>query len=109
LHNDSRAKRLEGADTGQTMSVRSGPYSPEGGALKAKATMMRSVFVLILLGITPALAQGVTNNRDANGNLPRDKGVSTSDMQRRALVSGAVDQSGLSPPTGRLGLKAKVR
>jgi hypothetical protein len=54
---------------------------------------MRLVFAIFLLGLTPAIAQGVTNSRDANGNLPRDKGISTSTMQRHALVSGAVDQS----------------
>jgi hypothetical protein len=56
--------------------------------------MIKLLATIALLATTPALAQGVTNNRDANGNLSRDKGVSASTMQRRALVSGAVDQSG---------------
>jgi hypothetical protein len=55
--------------------------------------MIKLLATISLLVTTPALAQGVTNNRDANGNLPRDKGVSSSTMQRRALVSGAVDRS----------------
>jgi hypothetical protein len=71
--------------------------------------MIKLLATISLLVTTPALAQGVTNNRDANGNLPRDKGVTASNMQRRALVSGAVDQSELSLPTGRLGVKAKVK
>jgi hypothetical protein len=58
--------------------------------------MLKLLATIALLATTPALAQGVTNNRDANGNLSRDKGVS--DMQRRALVSGAVDQSGQPAP-----------
>jgi hypothetical protein len=59
---------------------------------------MRLFFAAAVLAlISPAWAQGASNNRDANGNLPRDKGVSASTMQRRALVSGAVDQSGQPP------------
>jgi hypothetical protein len=38
---------------------------------------MKAALVFIFLFATPALAQEITNIRDANGNLPRDKGMST--------------------------------
>jgi hypothetical protein len=38
---------------------------------------MKAALIFIFLSATPALAQEITNIRDANGNLPRDKGIST--------------------------------
>jgi hypothetical protein len=52
--------------------------------------MARLFFAIALLTITPVLAQGITNSRDASGNLPRDKGEAASTMQRGALVSSGV-------------------
>jgi hypothetical protein len=33
---------------------------------------MKAALVIIVISATPALAQGITNIRDANGNLPRE-------------------------------------
>jgi hypothetical protein len=38
---------------------------------------MKAALAIFVLLATPALAQEITKVRDANGNLPRDKGVST--------------------------------
>jgi hypothetical protein len=55
--------------------------------------VLAAPLTIVLLTVSPALAQGITNNRDGSGNLSRDKGVSASTMQRGAIVSSAVDQS----------------
>jgi hypothetical protein len=38
---------------------------------------INAAFVCVFLCAAPAWAQEITNVRDANGNLPRDKGIST--------------------------------
>jgi hypothetical protein len=59
---------------------------------------MRSVFVIFfLLGTAPAFAQGVVNNRDGNGNLVRDKGVSASAVRPHATVTNSVNQAPAKP------------
>jgi hypothetical protein len=48
---------------------------------------MKIALVIIALSATPASAQGITNLRDANGNLPRDKGISTNSNPTRVGTS----------------------
>jgi hypothetical protein len=57
-----------------------------------EADFMRLFVAIILLGMTPALAQGVVNRRDGNGNLVRDKGVSAPTVVPHALVNSSVNQ-----------------
>jgi hypothetical protein len=59
---------------------------------EAKMKKMNAVLVLIVLATSPAVAQGVSNARDANGNLPRDKGVSASSLRTGAQVSSGAIQ-----------------
>jgi len=54
---------------------------------------MRLFVAIVLLGMAPALAQGVVNRRDHNGNLVRDMGVSTPTVVPHALVNSSVNQS----------------
>jgi hypothetical protein len=58
---------------------------------------MRVFFAIVLLGMTPALAQGIVNRRDSSGNLPRDKGVSVPTVIPHALVSSS-PQPAVAPP-----------
>jgi hypothetical protein len=51
---------------------------------------VKLTFAIILLTLAPAVAQGIINTRDVNGNLPRDKGVSAATINRGALVSPTV-------------------
>jgi hypothetical protein len=52
--------------------------------------VLAAPLTIVLLAVSPASAQGITNNRDGGGNLSRDKGVSASTMQRGAIVGSAV-------------------
>ena len=54
---------------------------------------VKLAFALVSLFIAPAIAQGISNKRDASGNLPRDKGASAATIHRGALVSPAVSPS----------------
>jgi hypothetical protein len=57
---------------------------------------MKIALAIILLSATPVLAQTVTNTRDANGNLPRDKGMSANTNPANATASGSIQR--LPPP-----------
>jgi hypothetical protein len=59
---------------------------------------MKAALVIIVISATPALAQGITNNRDANGNLPGDKGISTNANPTNANASGS-SQNLSAPPS----------
>jgi hypothetical protein len=59
---------------------------------------MKAALVIIVISATPALAQGITNNRDANGNLPRDKGISTNTNPTNANASRS-SQNLSAPPS----------
>ena len=59
---------------------------------------MKAALVFIFLSATPALAQGITNNRDANGNLPRDKGISTNTNPTNARVGNSTQGVPTKPP-----------
>jgi hypothetical protein len=48
---------------------------------------IKTALVFIFLSATPALTQEITNHRDANGNLPRDKGISTNTNPTNARTS----------------------
>jgi hypothetical protein len=48
---------------------------------------MKAALAIFVLLATPALAQEITKVRDANGNLPRDKGVSTNTNPTNARAS----------------------
>jgi hypothetical protein len=50
---------------------------------------MKTALVIFVLLATPALAQEITNTRDANGNLPRDKGISTNTNPTNARASNS--------------------
>jgi hypothetical protein len=54
---------------------------------------MKTALVFIFLSATPALAQEITNVRDANGNLPRDKGISTNTNPTNVRASLAATQN----------------
>jgi hypothetical protein len=51
---------------------------------------VKSAVAIVSLTIAPAIAQGISNKRDASGNLPRDRGASAATIHRGALVSPAV-------------------
>jgi hypothetical protein len=59
---------------------------------------MKAALVFFLLSATPALAQEITNIRDANGNLPRDKGISTNTNPTNANASRS-NQNLSAPPS----------
>jgi hypothetical protein len=46
------------------------------GTCKGHRMRLKTALAIVILSATPVLAQTVTNTRDANGNLPRDKGIS---------------------------------
>lgn len=55
---------------------------------------MKFTLALCLLGCwTPALAQGVSNNRDVNGNIARDKGLASSNVQTQPRINGTANQA----------------
>jgi hypothetical protein len=59
---------------------------------------MKAALIVIFLSATPALAQEITNIRDANGNLPRDKGISTNTNPTNARASGSSRNLPAPPP-----------
>jgi hypothetical protein len=61
---------------------------------------IKAALVIIVLSATPVLAQTITNTRDANGNLPRDKGISTNTNPTNAASSNATGRlPGPTQPT----------
>ena len=58
---------------------------------------MKTALVIVTLSATPVLAQTVTNTRDANGNLPRDKGISTNSNPTNASSNRPMINSGQAP------------
>jgi hypothetical protein len=62
---------------------------------------MKAALVFILLSATPALAQEITNIRDANGNLPRDKGISTNTNPTNARPSRSSQSLPVPPPPAK--------
>jgi hypothetical protein len=59
---------------------------------------IKAALIFIFLSATPALAQEITNIRDANGNLPRDKGISTNTNPTNARASRSSQNSPAPPP-----------
>ena len=54
---------------------------------------MKSAFVIFLLACaTPAMAQGVSNSRDGSGNLVRDKGLASGNVQPQPMVNRSIPQ-----------------
>jgi hypothetical protein len=54
---------------------------------------MKRAFVIFLLACaTPAAAQGVSNNRDGSGNLVRDKGQTSGNVQPQPMTNRAIPQ-----------------
>ena len=54
---------------------------------------MKLAFVIFLLACaTPAVAQGVSNSRDGSGNLVRDKGLASGNVQPQPMVNRAINQ-----------------
>jgi hypothetical protein len=54
---------------------------------------MKSAFVIFLLACaTPAMAQGVSNSRDGSGNLARDKGLASGNVQPQPMTNRAIPQ-----------------
>jgi hypothetical protein len=51
---------------------------------------VKLAFAIFSLTIAPAIARGISNKRDASGNLSRDKGASAAAIHRGAMVSPAV-------------------
>jgi hypothetical protein len=55
--------------------------------------VMKTAFVILLLACaTPALAQGVSNSRDGSGNLVRDKGLASGNVQPQPMVNRSTNQ-----------------
>jgi hypothetical protein len=50
---------------------------------------IRTALAIVVLSATPVLAQTITNTRDANGNLPRDKGISANNNPTNAAATNA--------------------
>jgi hypothetical protein len=53
----------------------------------------------------PARAQGVSNIRDGNGNLIRDKGLVSGNVHPRAMVNSSINQ-GQRPVYAIIGARA---
>jgi hypothetical protein len=54
---------------------------------------MKIASVIFLLACaTPALAQGVSNSRDGSGNLVRDKGLVSGNVQPQPMVNRSINQ-----------------
>jgi hypothetical protein len=54
---------------------------------------IKAALVIVVLSVTPAMAQEIHNVRDANGNLPRDKGISTNTNPTNVRASVANTQN----------------
>jgi hypothetical protein len=55
--------------------------------------MMKIASVIFLVACaTPALAQGVSNGRDGSGNLVRDKGLASGNVQPQPMVNRSINQ-----------------
>ena len=54
---------------------------------------MKPAFVIFLLACaTPSMAQGVSNSRDGSGNLVRDKGQTSGNVQPQPMTNRAIPQ-----------------
>jgi hypothetical protein len=54
---------------------------------------MKSAVVIFLLSCaTPAMAQGVSNGRDGSGNIVRDKGLASGNVQPQSMTNRAIPQ-----------------
>jgi hypothetical protein len=54
---------------------------------------MKSAVVIFLLACaTPAMAQGVSNSRDGSGNIVRDKGLASGNVQPQPMSNRAIPQ-----------------
>jgi hypothetical protein len=54
--------------------------------------MMKIASVIFLLACaTPAVAQGVSNSRDGSGNLARDKGLASGNIQPQPMVNRSIN------------------
>jgi hypothetical protein len=54
---------------------------------------MKSAAVIFLLACaTPAMAQGVSNSRDGSGNVVRDKGLASGNIQPQPMTNRAIPQ-----------------
>jgi len=54
---------------------------------------MKLVFAIFLLACAiPAMAQGVSNSRDGSGNIVRDKGLASGNVQPQPMVNRAIAQ-----------------
>jgi len=54
---------------------------------------MKLVFaVFLLVSATPAMGQGVSNSRDGSGNIVRDKGLTSGNIQPQPMVNRAIVQ-----------------
>ena|GEM_PF-3847719 len=62
---------------------------------------MKTALAIIVLSATPVFAQGITNTRDANGNLPRDKGISTNTNPTNANTARSSQSSTVTPPPAK--------
>lgn len=62
---------------------------------------MKTALAIIVVSATPVFAQGITNTRDANGNLPRDKGISTNSNPTNANAGRSSQSSTVPPPPAK--------
>jgi hypothetical protein len=70
------------------------------GICKGNRMRIRTALVILVLSATPVLAQTITNTRDANGNLPRDKGISANTNPTNApMINAAPRPPAPSQPT----------
>jgi hypothetical protein len=54
---------------------------------------MKIASVIFLLACaTPAVAQGVSNGRDGSGNIARDKGLASGNVQSQPMVNRSINQ-----------------
>jgi hypothetical protein len=55
---------------------------------------MKKAYIIILLACaTPAVAQGVSNSRDGSGNLVRDRGLASGNVQPQPMINRSVSQT----------------
>jgi hypothetical protein len=54
--------------------------------------MKLALVAFLFACVTPALAQGVSNSRDAGGNL-RDRGIASGNIQQQPMVNRSTNQA----------------
>jgi len=58
----------------------------------SRGAMKTASVIFLLACATPAVAQGVSNSRDGSGNVVRDKGLASGNVQPQPMVNRSINQ-----------------